>query len=39
MNSRINNFLVDNCQDSSMFYIQITFYANYSEEDVWVYYG
>jgi len=35
----MNNRILDNYQNSDIFYIQITFYANYTEEDVWTYYA
>ena len=35
----MKNRIIDKCQKHDIFYIQITFYANYTEEDVWIYYG
>lgn len=35
----MKNRMLDINNESDIFYIQITFYANYTEEDVWTYYG
>ena len=35
----MENRIVDNYQNSDIFYIQITFYANYTQEDVFTYYA
>ena len=35
----MKNRMLDINNESDIFYTQITFYANYTEEDVWTYYG
>ena len=35
----MRNRIVDNYQNSDIFYIQILFLPNYTSEDVWTYYA